>query len=279
MEEERPQIAARRLLVQSVGIADLIEYRLGGIKPLVLLREIADLDATADLNPPRCFKLPNQYLQQRCLADAVLPDQRHAVALADEQGNAVEHTRTAGVGECDVLKLCHALRALRWLRKGKVLEARRLGREHNAFQTVQLTLPSTRLLCLDARPIAADVLLRLFDLRLLLLVGAQESRATVILHAHIVRVVARVRRHLGVIELQYPRCNAVEEVAVMRDQEDAAAIGLEEFLEPLDHADVEMVRRLIEEEEVRLAQERLRQADTRRLPTRKVAHILCKVGL
>ena len=60
----------------------------------------------------------------------------------------------------------------------------------------------------------------------------------------------------------------------MRDQKHAAAIGLQKFFEPFDHPDVQMVRRLIQKEKVRLTQESLRKTDARRLPAREMADIL-----
>ena len=79
-------------------------------------------------------------------------------------------------------------------------------------------------------------------------------------------------------KLEDARGDAVEEVSVMRDDQDPAGVILEEALEPLDHVDVEVVRRLVEEEEVRLAQERLRQADARLLAG-EMRDVLLKVLL
>ena len=80
-------------------------------------------------------------------------------------------------------------------------------------------------------------------------------------------------------KLEDARGDAVEEVSVMRDDQDPAGVILEEALEPLDHVDVEVVRRLVEEEEVRLAQERLRQADARLLAAGEMRDVLLKVLL
>ena len=80
-------------------------------------------------------------------------------------------------------------------------------------------------------------------------------------------------------KLEDARGDAVEEVSVMRDDQDPAGVILEEALEPLNHVDVEVVRRLVEEEEVRLAQERLRQADARLLAAGEMRDVLLKVLL
>ena len=218
-------------------------------------------------------------MQQRRLADTVLADECHAIPLANEQRDAVEDALSARIGKRDVLKLRHALRTLRRLCKGKILEACRLGRQHDPLKTVQLTLPPACLFRLDACLIACDIFLGFLDLRLLFLIRTLQCCAAIVLHAHIVCVVARVRRDLRMIELQDTRRNAVEEIAVMRDQENAAAIGLEKLLKPLDHTDVQMIRRLIQKEKIRLAQESLCKTDARCLSAREMTDILREICL
>ena len=218
-------------------------------------------------------------MQQGRLADTVLPDQCHAVPLADKEGDAVKHTLTTRIGKRDILEFCHALRTLRRLGKREVFEACRLGRQHDPLKTVQLTLASACLFRLDACLIACDIFLGFLDLRLLFLIRTLQCCASVVLHAHIVCVVARVRRNLRMIELQYARRNAVEEIAVMRDQKHTAAIGLEKFLKPLDHTDVQMICRLIQKEKIRLAQESLCKTDARCLSAREMTDILGEIRL
>ena len=61
--------------------------------------------------------------------------------------------------------------------------------------------------------------------------------------------VSGVQREATVLELINRRAHGVEEIAVMRDHEDASVGVAEVFLEPGDRRDVEMVRRLVEKEE------------------------------
>ena len=65
----------------------------------------------------------------------------------------------------------------------------------------------------------------------------------------------------------------------MRDQKHTAAIGLEKLLKPLDHTDVQMIRRLIQKEKIRLAQESLCKTDACRLSAREMTDILCEIFL
>ena len=64
------------------------------------------------------------------------------------------------------------------------------------------------------------------------------------------RVVARVGVGTALVELEDLRRRVVEEVAVVRDHQQGALLPPEIFLEPGDCLAVEMVRRLVEEQEV-----------------------------
>ena len=63
----------------------------------------------------------------------------------------------------------------------------------------------------------------------------------------------------------------------MADDEHAAMVALEEFFEPFDAFDVEVVRRFVEEQEVRLAHERLREADTRLLAAGEMLDVFLEI--
>src|SRR5690606_27276463 len=64
------------------------------------------------------------------------------------------------------------------------------------------------------------------------------------------RVVTLVGHALTAIELERPLGDVVEEVAVVRDEDHAARVLLEKALEPRDALGIEMVRRLVEQENV-----------------------------
>src|SRR5262249_38060223 len=66
-------------------------------------------------------------------------------------------------------------------------------------------------------------------------------------------VPAVVRVQLTARELDRPRDDAIEEVAVVRHEQDRALVRVEQVaLEPVDRVRVEVVRRLVEDREVRL---------------------------
>ena len=72
-------------------------------------------------------------------------------------------------------------------------------------------------------------------------------------------VVARPRRQLAAIELDDPRRQPLEERAVVGDEHHGAFVLGEKALEPLDRLDVEVVGRLVEQQQIRLADQRARQ--------------------
>ena len=73
------------------------------------------------------------------------------------------------------------------------------------------------------------------------------------------RVIALVGDALAAIELQRPVGEVVEEVAVVRDEDHAARVFLEIVLEPGDAFGVEVVRGLVEQQDVGLRQQEARQ--------------------
>ena len=93
--------------------------------------------------------------------------------------------------------------------------------------------------------------------RLLLLLG-REPR---LLLLEPTGVVALVRDPAAAVELEDPAGDVVEEVPVVSDGDDGARVLGEEPLEPGDRLGVEMVRRLVQEQQVRRGQEQPAQSD------------------
>ena len=74
-------------------------------------------------------------------------------------------------------------------------------------------------------------------------------------------VVALVRDPLAAVELEDPAGDVVEEVAVVGDGDDGARVVGEEALEPGDRLGVEVVRRLVEEQQVGRRQQQPAERD------------------
>jgi len=83
-----------------------------------------------------------------------------------------------------------------------------------------------------------------------------------VLPPEIRRVVAGPRREVAAIQLDDPRRHPLEEGAIVRDEHHRARILQEECLEPFDRVDVQVVRRLVEQQQIGLAGERARQQHT-----------------
>ena len=81
------------------------------------------------------------------------------------------------------------------------------------------------------------------------------------------RVVALERDAAPAVELEDPLRDVVEEVAVVGDRDDGAGVLLEEALEPVHRLGVEVVGRLVEEQQVGVAEQqpaRARRGASRR---------------
>ena len=74
-------------------------------------------------------------------------------------------------------------------------------------------------------------------------------------------VVALERIAAAAIEFENPLGDVVEEVAVVRDGDDRARVLLQMVFEPLDGLGVEVVGRLVEQQQIGLLQERLAERD------------------
>ena len=77
--------------------------------------------------------------------------------------------------------------------------------------------------------------------------------------AEIGRVIALIGNAPAAIELENPARHIVEEVAVMGDDQDGARIVAQMMLEPVHAFGIEMVGRLVEQQQVGLAQQQLGQ--------------------
>ena len=87
------------------------------------------------------------------------------------------------------------------------------------------------------------------------------------------RVIALVGDALAAVEFERPLGDVVEEVAVVGDEDDAARVFLEIVLEPGDGLGVQVVRRLVEQQDVGLREQQLRQRHAALLAARKVRHV------
>src|SRR5258705_494528 len=72
-------------------------------------------------------------------------------------------------------------------------------------------------------------------------------------------VVARIRAQVSAVELDDPQRDRIEEAPVVRDEQHAAGKGKQRLFQPFDRGEIEMVGRLVEEEQIGCHDERARQ--------------------
>ena len=113
--------------------------------------------------------------------------------------------------------------------------------------------------------VARDDRLLALDLLLLQLVGLHARLEPLLALAHVARVVAVILLDRAHEQLRHAGADVVHEVAVVRDDEDGAAIALQIALQPLGRLQVQVVGRLVEQQQVRTLQEQARQAQARAL--------------
>jgi hypothetical protein len=88
-----------------------------------------------------------------------------------------------------------------------------------------------------------------------------------------------VGRQLAAFQLPDLGAHGLEKVAIVRDDQERARIARDERLEPSNGIDVEVVRRLVEDDPVGLFEERLREQGAGSLTTGELAQGTVEVGL
>ena len=198
--------------------------------------------------PASGCSLPGDHPEQRRLARAVRTDhaddaaarqrevhilhqQRVAVSLphAPRLDHDVAEARAGRNVDLDLIDLLRRLFLQQIFVRVQARLALGLPRARRHADPVQLT---------RERPLPLRFGL-LFDLQPLLLL--LEPR----------RVVAFPRNPVPAIELENPAGDVVEKVTIVGDGDDGARVVLEEALEPGDRLGVEVVRRLVEQQQVR----------------------------
>ena len=228
----------------------------GGVfrEPFPLLVEVSDPQARTMAYPaPGGLELPHQQSGEGGLSDSVRPDDPHPVSALDETGETLDDGGPV-MGEGDVLGLDHPPSGPRALRE---TELERGG--------VRTDPPDAPLLAhLDEPPESAHVpgparpearakpclLAReppVEPFRLPFL-----GLPAFVAPAKKVRIVARPGSDPRPVDLDDPGREPFEERAVVGREHEAAGESRGKPLEPLDGRDVEVVRRLVEEQEIGL---------------------------
>jgi hypothetical protein len=200
-------------------------------------------------------------LEQRRFARAVRAEQADAVAAADSPVEILENRSRLAVAERRGFEQHELLRDDACWREREFERAVDV-RGRDPFHPLERFDPALRLLrlrCLCAE--AVDERLQVRDLPLLFDVGRLLQRE---LHRPLaleLRVVARVRLDLQLIDVRDHRHDTVQEIPVVRDEQKRSGIAREPVLEPQHGVQVEVIGRFVEEKEIRPAHQRLRQVE------------------
>ena len=89
---------------------------------------------------------------------------------------------------------------------------------------------------------------------------------------HHVVVAAGVLDDRLVVDVRRVRADGVQEVPVVRDDDQRAFVPDQELAQPVNRVEVEVVGRLVEQQRLRMAEQGLRQQDADLLPALEFAH-------
>ena len=228
----------------------------------LILGEVADLDIMPEREGTFVLQLLHNAAHEGTLPFPVLPDEGNLVATLDHQVDIREDALVTK-GLTDALHL-HGIVARAWGWWEAQADSGGIDLvDLDQLELLKHTYTALHLVGLGVCTLEAlDEVGRLSDELLLLLVGLHLLLATLGTQALVLGVV-----HLIVVEaahrdLEGTRGDMVDESAVVADDDDRLTRLDEEVLEPLDRLDVEVVRRLVEEEDIGLLQEELCQLDT-----------------
>src|SRR3954447_14584532 len=281
LEVEPRHVGARRHLALAeldlLGAAgDLVEHAPVRVERVAALVDVADLHGLADPQRAgiRLFR-SGDHLEQRRLAGAVRPDhaddpaarqgevevvdqQIVAEALLDAAGldddvAKARPRRDVDLGALDLLRALFAQQLLVGIEAGLALRLARARRHADPFE-----------LALEGLLLARLGLLFLLEAVGFLL----EPR----------RVIAFPRDPAPAIELEDPAGDVVEEIAVVSHGDDRALVVLEKALEPGDRLGVEMVGRLVEQQQVRRLQQQPAERDAAALAARERRDVRVRRG-
>ena len=244
----------------------------------LVLREVLQDDLVAEgAGAGVGFLDARQHAHERRLARAVGAEERDAVAALDEQVDPLEDPRRA-------VRLVHALQvehhppALLAGRE-REMDALALGRHLDGHDLVEHLDPVLHLGGLGGGvPEPVDEHLDPCDFLVLPPLGvAQPLEALVALH-EVLGVVAVVVDERAQVDVGDAIHHGVEEEPVVRHENHRVRVVVQVLLEPVPRVEIEVVGRLVEEEQVGLRQQQLREGDAHLPAARECRRRLVVVG-
>jgi len=157
------------------------------------------------------------------------------------------------------LKICMErlrVKAVRCLDFHHMLDRLLLGMCHRHFRRLILE--------------TVDHTLQARDLLLLRSIILHELAVILLLALHEVRIIARIAGRCTVLDLINHINNVIKEHSVMGYDNDCLRVAFQITFQPLDCRDIQVVRRLVEKQDVRFAEKQLDECNLRLLPTGKL---------
>ena len=275
-EEEAAEERLRLRPLQARRAHRALEHAAALVELDLVLGEVGELDAVAD----PADLAGDDPLEQRRLAGAVRSDQGDVLAALQHELRVLQEGLRA-CGKVEALGLDHHPPASCRLQE---LEAERAPADTRRLDALRLDprdLLQLRLRLPRLRPVAeagdkpfepGDVLG--LPLRPRRLVG--EPRG-LLLAPHV--PLAREEDGAAALELEHGRRDRLEEPAIVRDEDDGGVDRRELLLEPFHRGHVEVVGRLVEEEQIRPAGERSRERGARQLAAGEGLERAVEVGV
>ncbi len=128
----------------------------------------------------------------------------------------------------------------------------------------------SRFRCVGAK--AADEGLQIGNLCFLLGVIGQQTFTRLGCRRHVFVVVTRINTQFAVVQIRHVRTDHVQEVTVVRNDDHGAVTLVQRLLQPADSVDIQVVRWFVEQQNVRVREQRLRQKHTQLPAGRDFAH-------
>ncbi len=255
--EQVAQLSRRNLRRRA---ADVFQHLCVWIEHFVLvLREIVGqhIVAVADSAFGRIFHL-RQHADQRRFARAVRAHQRDAVTTLDGEVYVLQDLlRLVPFGKA--ADLAHQTSARRRLREGE-MDRLLIFRHFDALDLVEFLDAALHLLGLGGLVAKAiDEGLKLLDAVALARVVLCKLFAPFGLLLDVFLVAARVKPHALVPHLDDLADRHIEEVAIVRDEDERARIAAQVILQPVARFEIKVVRRLVQQQQRWLLKQQLGQ--------------------
>ena len=268
-----PAIAVDLDKIATLG--DVVDYGLFRIQLITQLVKIGDFQSRAAMNTAAGgLQLAEQQLEQRTLARAVVADKADAVTANHVQSQVTHQRRLVRPGKVDRLGLDHALAGGFC---GLQLEAR-LALTLNSlgtFFTHGLERTHAPFVTGSAR---LDALTNPgFFLRQLLVeqrVGGGFGSQLLLLVLQKAAVVTLPVDQLAAIQLQNPGCQRLQERTVVGNKQHRTTKLQQHRLQPGNGMDIQVVGRLIQQQHIRLGNQRLGQQYAAAPATGQLGHLL-----